>query len=293
MKTVMDAVNKLKAKFDNSHPVYGDDQRLILLCTESNSLADKGQLRLGQSGYSKRHYDVICSESEFNTLVQECSYHAGIELFNEYVKADNKLLEKESKRIESNLLWIESNLLWDKSDEYMACTAKNSVTKCWTVGDKYKIKKGRRGDYVTDDIGRVRFKGELTGALFIGQLKSQPIFTKAMQGAGELPCIGMGCTSHKNDTMVYIFQGLTSNGKAILEHVKTGDVYATPMANITAIDTRTDKEKAIDDIDKIITTAYQQATDSYISNSRFKSEARILFDQILKDNVNNIKWVGK
>ena len=71
-----------------------------------------------------------------------------------------------------------------------------------------------------------------------------------------------------------------------------GSVISSTTA-FKPIDQRTDKEKAIDKIDRIITNAYQEATDSFISDSRFRSEAIALFDEILSGEIDGVKWVGK
>jgi hypothetical protein len=62
---------------------------------------------------------------------------------------------------------------------------------------------------------------------------------------------------------------------------------------VNAIDTTTDKEKAIDAIDKLITDAYQEATDSFVSNSRFRIEAAHLMDEIIDGTIAGVEWVGE
>ena len=67
VKSVMDAVNHYKAEYPEKYDIG------FFFC------------------------DSEIFKTEFNTLIRECSHDAGIELFNEYVKADKKLLEKESE----------------------------------------------------------------------------------------------------------------------------------------------------------------------------------------------------
>ena len=80
----------------------------------------------------------------------------------------------------------------------------------------------------------------------------QPVFTQAMADNGELPLVGMEVTI---DSQVVQIVGITTKGKPIFE-LPSGYVDSfSANTNFKPIDTRTDKEKAVDEfIDKVFGT---------------------------------------
>jgi hypothetical protein len=117
-----------------------------------------------------------------------------------------------------------------------------------------------------------------------------PVYTQEMADHEIKPLVGM-------DVELVIFENLTSCGHIeykneigflfrykennLCDFVEfSGDVAFKPLTP-----PKTDRERAIDDLNRIITDAYQDATDSYISNSRFKSEAIRLLDEIIDGEI--------
>ena len=194
----------------------------------------------------------------FNRKVEECSHHAGIELFNEYVKADKKLLEKESKvDYTSEEFWEDApkgSTLWDPQ-----CHVWCDDNGYWPEGS-YSYRKA-----VQAGLGTGRY---------IHRPKPQPLFTKAMQGAGELPCIGMEVSF---DRMIVTIVGYTLKGMPVFE-MPNGMVDSFNSNNsYRPIDTRSDREKAID----------------YMKYAYAKGESmEDVFTEITKGYVNGVTWSG-
>ena len=75
--------------------------------------------------------------------------------------------------------------------------------------------------------------------------EEKPVYTQAMKDAGELPSVGMRCKV-KNE---WLFVGVNSRGSWVLEKPEHFDAYqAFNPKNVKPIDTRTPKQKQVDDI---------------------------------------------
>ena len=191
MKKVIDAVNHYKAEYPEKYDVG------FIFCGERI-------LRCG-----------------FNRKVEELSHHKGIELFNEYVKADKKLLEKESK---------------DKISCYVCNIGAYPMQQyCGNCGH------------------------ELLSELI--PPKPSTVFTQEMSDNGDLPPIGSKAQFVGNDD--YLVEFSITDGDEIecichttdFEGESIGvyrhkDGYSVSILTqlIKPIDTRTDKEKAIDEL---------------------------------------------
>ena len=127
--------------------------------------------------------------------------------------------------------------------------------------------------------------------------EAQPVFTQAMADNGELPVVGMECqgyvladtgeqTPSRSGWVEGRFTGKATapnGGKCFLFTCNMGDDYViNANSHIKPIDTRTDKEKAIDDLDK-----FQAA--SLISNELSES----LLSIIMSGKIHGVKWVGE
>jgi hypothetical protein len=75
-------------------------------------------------------------------------------------------------------------------------------------------------------------------------IKENPIFTQAMADAGELPPVGSMFRIHKGN---YMMVGMSSAGSVVGEHCDTGEYIGFHARDCKPIDTRTDKEKAVDE----------------------------------------------
>ena len=170
------------------------------------------------------------------------TYICTVDEFNEYVKADKKLLKK---RTEDKISCYVCNIGAYPMQQY-----------CGNCGH------------------------ELLSELI--PPKPQPIFTKAMQDAGELPCIGMEVSF---DRMIVTIVGFTLKGMPVFEMPNGTVDYFNSNNSYRPIDTRTDKEKAIDDL-----------IESYrvgVSDSAAKDACSIMMKAIQSGKIHGVKWVGK
>ena len=203
MKTVINAVNELKGELSGELSSYA------LLSYKYLKFSIVTYKWVGSNSSIASHaYEDVCTRDEFLATVAECETDFGkcnpINV-SHYKLADKVLLTKDlDKELDMEKL-IDTNLDWSKDDEYIVCTKANSITKCWTIGDKYKIKQSLKGDFVVDDLGRNRYKGDLAGANFTLQDKPTPIFTQEMVDNGVFPGVGMMVE-------LIIFENLTSLG---------------------------------------------------------------------------------
>ena len=62
---------------------------------------------------------------------------------------------------------------------------------------------------------------------------------------------------------------------------------------IRDIDTRTDTEKAVNDLDETITNTTQQITEVYKSNNEFTTASIHLLKMIKTGKIHAVKWSGK
>jgi len=116
-----------------------------------------------------------------------------------------------------------------------------------------------------------------------------PVFTQKMCDEGVLPSVGMMVLDKRNNNEYKVLQPADINGYYVLLG-GDGGYHCELLKYLIPIDTRTDADKAVEDLDKIITDAYQDATDSYISNSRFHAEAVRLLDEIKGGNIHGITF---
>ena len=109
-------------------------------------------------------------------------------------------------------------------------------------------------------------------------------YTKEMQEAGSPLKAGM----------LAIYEGLhikiigfMSNGAAVFEYVETGSLNymlnESKNQNIKPVDTRTDTEKAVDDLKGIYTKWLLQPGGSY---------SKLIVEQIKEGKITDVKWVG-
>ena len=233
VKTVVDAINCHRGRV----PIQ---RGLMFVSTYDNgALIDKSS----------------CTKLQFNQLVEDMSHHAGIELFNEYVKADKKLLEKESK------VDYTSEEFWKDAPEgathvdVCGCFFKIATVGC----NDMMILKGAwvHVAVVQNEVDKLTPRPKPQPK----ESNMKPVFTQEMSDNGELPPIGSECLvigekeiddeyheceiiAHRNvsgDVFVAVFMIKNYNGKPYY-YTHCSHQYFKP------IDTRTDKEKAIDEI---------------------------------------------
>ena len=203
-------------------------------------------------------------------------------------------------------------------EEYLAAKAEKEKP-VYITGDNYEFSDCERfGHYftgkLTDQFGgffRGSFcdrKGEYFGAIYqyIRPLSienklekpAQPVFTQAMADAGELPVVGMNCQGYvlaetkkqgrscdKWVEGVFIQKSQAPNGGiCFLFKCDNGHYYTlNSVSHFKPIDTRTDKEKALDELYKF----FQE------NNSRHDGFIIGLFEELLDGKITGVKWVGK
>lgn len=125
-------------------------------------------------------------------------------------------------------------------------------------------------------------------------VQAKPVYTKEMSDNGKLPSVGMefmwsqwASEKLKLCTMI-----------AISGHecwIELGD-KSIIIGNITGckpIDPRTTEEKAVDEIDKIITSANNQIIEKYRKDSAFKSESESLMEFIKRGKITGVSFKGE
>jgi len=120
--------------------------------------------------------------------------------------------------------------------------------------------------------------------------EAQPVFTQAMADNGESIKAGM-LFQYNSGEKTELLLPIDESGMGVA--MFDGEYCIVCQSGMLPIDTRTDKEKAIDAIDKLITNAYQETTDNFASNSRFRVEAEHLMDEIIDGTIAGVKWVGE
>lgn len=123
----------------------------------------------------------------------------------------------------------------------------------------------------------------------IAKPKPQPVYTQAMCDAGELPQVGMECMVKRFHEQDNLFQPCFIVGKNkqgdYLVFERGGKLDQHNIANgvweFKPIDQRTNKEKAIDDINK------------YIKGTNGLVLAKNVFSYIEENKIHGVKWVGE
>ena len=242
MKTVIDAVNEFEGELKR-------DTRLII--------------RDGRGTYESclhqivnDFYKLVCTRDQFNDLVSQMETNFGkcSPSYEEYKKTWN-LVQEHNKP--ETLEECESRTKSDKELEVMDIwkNAPEGATHYGTSGNFFKETDGKfaiftcgllYGGWLVDNQAQ-------PSRINLTPKPVQPVFTRSMADNGELPVVGMDCMIHHEcaakDSWVKVYiVAVTedyiiskSNGSAFEQH------YHIKSLSFKPIDTRTDKEKAIDD----------------------------------------------
>ena len=106
------------------------------------------------------------------------------------------------------------------------------------------------------------------------------IYTKEMHEAGELPKVGMMVSTEAGEYVVLLI-----NDKEIVFEDEQGFYISINKHKVKPTDTRTDTEKAIDDLTNGISASY--------SNSKsFKEDAREMLDLIKAGKIHGVTFTG-
>ena len=145
--------------------------------------------------------------------------------------------------------------------------------------DEVKWEKGVLSifDY-SDNIRDRKFQSRVDGKtewwVFIRNIK--PVYSQAMVDAGVMPSAGMEVMHLSVKKVVMLLAD--SNSKYVLKSVN--DFYSLALAHdIKPLDTRTDRQKTIDDIHKVD----QRVHDEHDFNSAF-------LDAVINNEIHGITW---
>ena len=254
MKTVIDAVIEYEAIAPE--PCYAENKDQIIMAAKSFDGYLLGDLTTGDGVRDNEYWKVICTREQFKALVDELSTNFGrsTQTYAEY--------KKEFEYMTTPAIDYTSKEFWkdapdgatghsEDNEYYEECWYKNITSEsfyCMTVSSGIWIH--------SFDTWQLKRRGVIT------RPKPQPVFTQAMADAGELPSVGMECILSISEFAAIHSQDKSYNGHhcEIVAHIDTlavaivrdenSDVCFTITANHTwfkPIDTRAEKEKAIDD----------------------------------------------
>ena len=217
MKTVMDAVNEFRGILN---------ERYAFESTTNEHYWPKGKMVGDDTNHDCTKFRAVCTREQFNTLVQECMTNFGRSVtYDEY------------KEQQENKVKVEIDY------EY---TGKSNGF--FTHGKIYKVSECD-GEHVTND-DNVDSRHEISDDYLSKNFVK--LFTQEMSDNGELPSVGMEClimytSSNYKGTITYM-----GDGVGVYRSKDNNKEYTFALVSVKfrALDTRTDKEKAIDDIMK-------------------------------------------
>lgn len=220
------------------------------------------------------HNEFVCTRKEFNDLVSQLETNFGVcELtYAKYKRAVTKstkelqVMDEESNQCKiSNLGNLLHNMSCSMDDEDEQNEFGGYASFCWYLADEL-----RKSECAVDT--------------------TKLVFTQAMADNGESIKAGM-LFQYNSGEKTELLLPIDESGMGVA--MFDGEYCIVCQSGMLPIDTRTDKEKAIDAIDKLITNAYQETTDNFASNSRFRVEAEHLMDEIIDGTIAGVKWVGE
>ena len=124
------------------------------------------------------------------------------------------------------------------------------------------------------------FKGCL-----IPRPETKPAYTKAMFDNGVMPLVGM---EYEHGVVLV---GADKEGMYVIsEH---GISIIAELSAIKPIDTRTDKERAVDDLNRELTKLNNNIIDEHKTSSNFHSECFWLIDIIKAGKIHGVTFTGE
>lgn len=245
----MDAVNELKGIFSNTRDTSKNDEYLYFCPCEERYTS-----RNHKGGHPSR-FKYVCTREEFNDLVSQLETNFGeSESYSNY-KVNYEMINDDMKPV--------IDIDWSKAPEGATHYNPSDYAELCKF---YKIINGEYKYYYRDawckstcEIGTLKDKlierpqPQPSSPLDFGAVPDvKPIFTQSMSDNGEFPQVGMEVEVDGTGVVYVIVLPKDSEGDFILTP-KNGDKYwqRSNVQFIKPIDTRTDKEKAVDDIRKI------------------------------------------
>ena len=244
MKTITDAVNEFKGEWPDHNSLSRGDSVLIL-----QHKCDKN-LTNGATGYCEATYRLISTEFEFLECIRQ--------LTGCPVKLKQWQDSKMNKAIKD---------AYEDLNGVLPCYAKQKFLFIDTDDDEYVMFYTRNHEDNYTYVCTVKEFNDYKKC----KEEVKPVYTKAMQDAGELPSVGeLVQIGNKDGSYTDFF-----NGKLV--HVKykklwiSDDKHGDRIVNFgdvifQPIDTRTDKEKAID-AELVSCTGYTDDIRNALSNA--------------------------
>ena len=125
---------------------------------------------------------------------------------------------------------------------------------------------------------------ELSRAEWMQDRPAENIYTQSMHDAGELPKVGMEFMYRDYESQEYVSAKLLiTHKKSLVMQVDGWDsaIVISIYSDIKPLDTRTDEQKAVNDIKQVIRSA------------NFNSITEEILDEIKAGKIHNVKWVTK
>lgn len=211
----------------------------------------------------------VCTIEEFNQHVKEMSEFAGVDKYIDYISYGNELLSKEN----SDYSYYEGDKVSEEKPVYFNA----SLNVCTKEGAKWVLPP--KGAYTVKEEKRPEpmiYGPSPKAKPDFAMQEEKPVYTQAMEDAGELPSVGMECEMFfdiaaerwvkvKVEAVIGGFMWLSvveslpsdmptfTYAEAML--AKHGKYVFTVEANkvFRPIDTRTPKQKQVDEISKHLT----------------------------------------
>ena len=252
LKTVWDAVNELRGNLNNTPNFSGGEMYLFHFVNHD---------RIGSS-YGKHGLDGvinhICTVDEFNALVEDMTLGLDVNPVNHghylnYVNADKAPLEKETKPDYTSLEFWK-----DAPEGYNAFMpeGENWHDSLFSLLDgKPKLMMRAEGK-IEYNAGCYHVDALMSDGLILRTINKQSVYTQEMADSGVLPSVGMKCIAESNGVVggSYLVTVSQINDKGQFACIDENGDYLIhypdedKSESFKPIDTRTKKEKAIDEI---------------------------------------------
>ena len=120
----------------------------------------------------------------------------------------------------------------------------------------------------------------MLGAMNLTPIKQdkEMIYTKEMHEAGELPKVGMMVSTEAGEYVVLLI-----NDKEIVFEDEQGFYISINKHKVKPIDTRTDTEKAIDDIKKLLIS---------VAEKSFDVTAQVILEKAIAGKIHGVTFTG-
>ncbi len=257
-KTVWDSVNELCGDVNNSPARHRGDEGCVLYYKP-----DYIYVTSTNNNTSVEH-QYVCTVAEFNALVEEMTLGLDVNPVNHghylnYVNADKVLLEKENKPL------VYTQGMVDGGFQVEFSTWLYTEAGQCLVADKSLLKKG-------------------------STVNKPLVYTQEMADNGELPSVGMKCIAESKGIVggSYLVTVSQINDKGQFACIDDNGDYLIHYPNedksesFKPIDTRTKKEKAIDEL--------RDLDDSICNDIEWHAH---FLQAIIDGKITGVKWVGE